>query len=116
MKVVISARGEKDLAETWRQLDRGGVRSLAVPADITRAADRSRLLEATRAKFGTVDVLVNNAGTDHPEFFAEADFGRLERMIDLNVVALMAMTQLVLPEMMERRSGQVVSSGGNCQR
>jgi short-subunit dehydrogenase len=109
MKVVISARGEKDLAETWKQLDRGGARSLAVPADVTRAADRSRLLEATKAKFGTLDVLVNNAGTDHPEFFAEADFGRVEGMVELNVVALMAMTQLVLPEMMERRSGHIVN-------
>jgi short-subunit dehydrogenase len=109
MKVVISARSADDLAEAQRQMDRGGTRSLAVPADVTKAADRVALLEAARAKFGPVDVLVNNAGTDHPEFFAEADFGRVERMIDLNVVALMAMTQLVLPDMIQRGSGHIVN-------
>jgi short-subunit dehydrogenase len=109
MKVVISARGADELAETQKRLDRSGARSLAIPADITRAADRVGLLAATKAKFGTVDVLVNNAGTDHPEFFADADFGRIERMVDLNLVALMAMTQLVLPEMIERHSGHIVN-------
>jgi short-subunit dehydrogenase len=109
MKVVISARSADELAEVQKQMDRSGARSLAVPADVTKAADRAALLAAAKTKFGTVDVLVNNAGTDHPEFFADADFGRIERMVDLNLVALMAMTQLVLPEMIERRSGQVVN-------
>ncbi len=109
MKVVISARGVEELTEAQKQMDRSGARSLAVPADVTKAGDRVALLEAAKAKFGTLDVLVNNAGTDHPEFFADADFGRIERMVDLNLVALMAMTQLVLPEMIERHSGHVVN-------
>jgi short-subunit dehydrogenase len=109
MKVVISARGADELAEAQKLMDRAGTRSLAVPSDVTKPADRVALLDATRAKFGAVDVLINNAGTDHPEFFADADFGRIEHMVDLNIVALMAMTQLVLPEMIARHSGHVVN-------
>ena len=109
MKVVISARGGADLDAFQKQLDRSGSRSLAVAADVTSAADRAALLAAARKKFGAVDVLVNNAGTDHPEFFADADFSRVEAMVTLNVTALMGMTQAVLPEMLERRSGQIVN-------
>jgi short-subunit dehydrogenase len=109
MKVVITARSAGELDEVQKQMDRSAVRSLAVVADVTKAADRVGLLAAAKARFGVVDVLVNNAGTDHPEFFAEADFGRVERMVDLNLVALMAMTHLVLPEMIARRFGHVVN-------
>ncbi|HXA42819.1 MAG TPA: SDR family NAD(P)-dependent oxidoreductase [Candidatus Solibacter sp.] len=109
MKVVLSARGAEDLDAFQKQLDRGGSRSLAVAADVTSAADRTALIAATRKKFGQVDVLVNNAGTDHPEFFADADFTRVESMVALNLTALMAMTQAVLPEMLERRDGHVVN-------
>ena len=108
MKVVISARGADELAETQKRLDRSGARSLAVPADITNQPPGSAP-PAEEKKKKLVDVLVNNAGTDHPEFFADADFGRIERMVDLNLVALMAMTQLVLPEMIERHSGHIVN-------
>ena len=109
MKVVISARSEDELEDFRKQLDRAGTRSLAVPTDVTSHADRLGLVEAAKRKFGDIDVLVNNAGTDHPEFFADADFGRIERMVDLNVVALMAMTHSVLPDMLERHSGQIVN-------
>lgn len=109
MKVVISARSGDELNVFQRQLDRSGSRSLAVAADVTSAGDRSRLIAETRDKFGEVDVLVNNAGTDHPEFFADADFARVEAMVALNLTALMAMTQAVLPEMLKRGSGQVVN-------
>src|SRR5258708_5295282 len=109
MKVVINARGRDELETFQRQLDRSGSRSLAVASDITSAADRAGLLAASREKFGGVDVLVNNAGTDHPEFFAEAEFSRVESMVALNVTALMGMTQAVLPEMLERGSGHIVN-------
>jgi short-subunit dehydrogenase len=109
MKVVVSARHGEELEDFRNQLDRSGTRTLAVPADVTLAADRVGLVAAARRKFGEVDVLVNNAGTDHPEFFAEADFGRAEKMVELNLVALMGMTQVVLPGMLARRSGQIVN-------
>src|SRR5258708_40358590 len=102
MKVVTSARGREELEAFQRQLDRSGARSLAVPADVTKAGDRSALLAAARKKLGSGDVLVNNAGTDHPEVFAAADFSRVEGAVAPNLTALMAMTQAGLPAMLEQ--------------
>jgi short-subunit dehydrogenase len=109
MKVVLGARGGDQLEAVRAKLDRSGTRTLAVAADVTVPADRARLLAAARERFGEVDVLVNNAGTDHPEYFAGADFDRVGKIVDLNLVALMGMTQVVLPGMLERRSGQIVN-------
>lgn len=109
MKVVLSARNADELDAVQKQLDRAGTRSLTVAADVTSEADREALVAAAVKKFGVIDVLVNNAGTDHPEFFAEAPFDRVEQMVQLNVVAVMGMTRLVLPDMVERRDGHIVN-------
>jgi short-subunit dehydrogenase len=109
MKVVVSARGEEELESFRKQLDRGGSRSLAVPADVTSDTERQRVVAAARRKFGTIDVLVNNAGTDHPERFVETELERIRGMVDLNVVSVMALTRLVLPEMLDRRAGHIVN-------
>jgi short-subunit dehydrogenase len=109
MKVVVSARGPEELESFRKQLDRSGSRSLAVPADVTSDADRAGLVAAARRKFGSIDVLVNNAGTDHPALFVNEDFELIRGMVELNLVSLMGMTQLVLPEMLERRAGHIVN-------
>src|SRR5688572_5353628 len=60
--VVISARRQDRLDALARELDPSGARVLAVAGDITQGADRQRLVDATLARFGRIDVLVNNAG------------------------------------------------------
>jgi short-subunit dehydrogenase len=109
MKVVVSARGAEELEGFRKQLDRSGSRSLAVPADVTSDADRTGLVAGAKRKFGSIDVLVNNAGADHPGLFVDEDFEHIRGMVDLNLVSLMGMTQLVLPEMLERGAGHIVN-------
>src|ERR1700682_6225643 len=112
MKIVVSARGPEELESFRKQLDRSGSRSLAVPADVTSDADRAGLVAAARRKFGNIDVLVNNAGTDHPALFVNEDFELIRGMVELNLVSLMGMTQLVLPEMLERRGRPTATRPG----
>src|ERR1700730_3466056 len=109
MKVVVSARGAEELESFRKQLDRSGSASLAVPADVTSGSDRADLVASAKGKFGTIDVLVNNAGTDHPGLFVDEDFEDVRRMVDLTLVSVMGLTQLVLPEMLERRAGHIVN-------
>src|SRR5436190_21741464 len=61
-KVVITARRPERLETLARELDSTGANVLAVAGDITSDADRRKLVDATLAKFGRVDGLVNNAG------------------------------------------------------
>ncbi|HEY8740576.1 MAG TPA: SDR family NAD(P)-dependent oxidoreductase [Candidatus Dormibacteraeota bacterium] len=109
VKVVVTARNAEELEAVRAGLDRTGKRSLAVAGDITSPAHRAQLLEASREVFGDLDILVNNAGNDHPERFADSSLERVTAMFDLNVIALMDMTRLVLPGMLARGQGHIVN-------
>ena len=110
-KVVIAARRQDRLDALARELDPSGARALAVSGDITSDADRRHLVEATLAKFGRIDGLVNNAGygTRGPVELVPVDL--IRQNFETNLFSLIALTQLVLPIMRERGSGCIVNIG-----
>jgi len=57
----------------------------------------------------TVDYLINNAGFGDYGFFNESDWGKLERMINLNITALTQLTKLFLFDMIKRRDGKIMN-------
>jgi len=61
-RVVLAGRREDKLAQVARRIESTGGTALAVPTDVTRADDCRQLCEETVARFGRMDVLVNNAG------------------------------------------------------
>ena len=77
-----------------------------VQADVTDAADRRRLVEELRRRFGGLDVLVNNAGGGRPRMVGEqiADYWR--HSLELNLISVVALSDLMVP--------LVVDSGGGC--
>jgi len=109
--VVIAARRPDRLDALARELDPSGARVLAVAGDITQDADRRRLVDATFAKYGRIDGLVNNAGygTRGPVEIVPVDL--IRKNFETNVFSLIALTQLVLPAMRERGSGCIVNIG-----
>ena len=110
-KVVISARRQDRLDALARELDPSGANVLAVAGDVTSDADRRRLVDETVTKFGRVDALVNNAGygTRGPVELVPVDLVR--KNYETNVFSLIALTQLVLPQMRERGDGCIVNIG-----
>jgi short-subunit dehydrogenase len=110
-KVVLSARRADRLEALARELDSSGTNVLAVAGDVTVAADREKLVTAARAKFGRIDALVNNAGygTRGPVEMVPVDL--IRKNYETNIFSLIALTQLVLPEMRERRDGCIVNIG-----
>lgn len=82
----------------------------AFAADIADEADVDRLAREVLARFGRIDVLVNNAGITGPHGpFATYDRTTLRRVIDVDLVGTMLCTQAVLPTMLERREGRIVN-------
>lgn len=110
-RVVISARRQERLDALARELDPAGDSVLAVAGDITAEADRRRLVEATLAKFGRIDGLVNNAGYGTRGPVERVPVELIRRNFETNVFSLVALTQLVLPGMRERGSGCIVNIG-----
>jgi 3-oxoacyl-[acyl-carrier protein] reductase len=111
-QVVLAARAEKDLeeaAEDVRRTGRGGA-VLAVAADVTKADEVERLIDETVARFGTVEVLVNNAGgTGRRSPFHELSDEEWFEVLDLNLISAVRLTRAVLPHMRRQRWGRIIN-------
>ncbi len=84
-------------------------RTLAVALDVTRPAQIAAAVGAAEARFGGIDVLVNNAGYGYQSSAEEGDEAEIRAMFDANVFGLFAVTRAVLPGMRQRRRGHVLS-------
>ena len=95
-----------EVCELIRGLDR---RTVAVGADVSRAPEVNRLVEAVEGELGPVDILINNAGIVQQkplEEITEADF---DAMIATNLKSAFLVTQRVLPAMREKKWGRIVN-------
>ena len=88
-----------------------GVPVRTVRSDLSEPGAAERLWADAAGPDGTVDVLVNNAGVGVYGPVAEQDAEALTRMLELNVVALTALTRLALPGMLRRGSGKILNVG-----
>src|SRR5208283_2004697 len=111
-RVVATARDAARIAE----LVRGHAESaLALKLDVDKPADVAAAVEATKEKFGRVDVLVNNAGYGYLAAVEEGEDADIRAIFETNVFGLAAMTRAVLPVMRAQKSGAIVnisSQGG----
>jgi NAD(P)-dependent dehydrogenase (short-subunit alcohol dehydrogenase family) len=82
---------------------------LAVALDVTDEAQAARAVGAALARFGHIDVLVNNAGYGLLGAVEEASADEVRRLYETNVFGLLNVTRAVLPQMRERRSGHVIN-------
>jgi 3-oxoacyl-[acyl-carrier protein] reductase len=109
-QVMISARGEEQLAKTAAEIAGAtGARVEYCAADVADPADLARLLDETRSRLGGVDVLVNNAGGPPPGGFDALDDEKWYRAHDLNLMSTVRLVRGVLPHMRERGWGRIVT-------
>ena len=82
---------------------------LAVALDVTSEAQSAAAVAAALARFGRIDVLVNNAGFGLLGAVEEASADEVRRLYETNVFGLLNVTRAVLPAMRPRRSGHVIN-------
>ena len=83
--------------------------ALAVALDVTDQSSIDRAIHAALEKFGTIDVLVNNAGYGYQSSVEEGDEREIRAQFDANVFGLFALTRAVLPAMRKQRRGHVIN-------
>jgi NAD(P)-dependent dehydrogenase (short-subunit alcohol dehydrogenase family) len=103
---VVTAR---DATSVQDFVDAFPATALALPLDVTDRAQISSALEQAKARFGGVDVLVNNAGYGYRAAVEEADDADVRQLFDTNVFGAVDMIKAVLPDMRARRSGSIVN-------
>ena len=87
----------------------GAARAQGVAVDVTDEASVKSAFAAVRARFGRIDVLVNNAGEAGSAPLAKSDLALWQRMLAVNLTGTFLCTREVLPEMTARRAGRIVN-------
>jgi short-subunit dehydrogenase len=108
-RLALAARSKSELEAVRDQLSSRGVEVIAVPTDVSDLGSLEKLVAAVEEKLGPIDILVNNAGIESVEDFEKSGIEESLQIIDVNVKGLIALTRLVLPSMVERRTGQIVN-------
>ena len=113
-QMVMCSRDEARIqfaAEEVREAS--GVRVEAIAADVTLESDLRNVAEQALARFGRVDVLVNNAGGPPPGGFDDVDDQAWQSGFELTLLSAVRLTRLLLPGMRERRWGRIVNVTSN---
>jgi NADP-dependent 3-hydroxy acid dehydrogenase YdfG len=112
-KVAVCARRGERLQEMERELSEAGAAAVLIfVLDVTRRTSVEQTLESMPAEWRGIDILVNNAGLSRGlTKVYEDDPQNWEEMIDTNVKGLLYVTRAVVPGMVERGRGHVISLG-----
>lgn len=110
-RIALAARSPEQLDRVRRGVEAVGGTAVAVPGDVTDGDDRTRMIETTQRELGPLDVLVNNAAFDEWVPFHTQPPDEIRRMVELNLTSAIELTRQVLPGMLERRRGHVLSMG-----
>lgn len=108
--VVVTARTTAALDELVGKIEEIGRGALAVTADLSVEEDIRSIADAAMARFGQIDILVNNGAIIHPRLsLVDFDPGLWRQVIAVNLTGTALMTRAVLPAMMARKSGKIIN-------
>lgn len=107
-ELVLSARREAELERVKAQCGEGPGAIHVVPFDVIDAASREAAFRRVQDVAGRVDILVNNAGISQRSLGKDTDISVDRRIMEVDYFAPIALTKLVLPQMIERKRGHLV--------
>lgn len=106
--VGLLARRADTLQEVVAEIEAGGGRALALPADVTDANAVSQAADVLRTEFGPIDVLFANAGVGGSAHAAKLEPAEFAGVIDVNVKGVVNSVSAVIGDMVKRGKGQLV--------
>jgi NAD(P)-dependent dehydrogenase (short-subunit alcohol dehydrogenase family) len=109
--VVLAARRAERLKELAEEIAAGGGTALPVPTDVSSELEVERLFQATRERFGRLDVLVNNAGTIARGAVDELPVAAWDEVMAVNLRGPFLCSQQAMRIMKEQRSGRIINIG-----
>jgi 3-oxoacyl-[acyl-carrier protein] reductase len=109
VNVILLARTQSDLDEVATEVHALGVKSLALTADVSDINSVNTAVEKALAEFKSIDILINNAGIAAFGKFLELEPTAWERIIQVNLMGTYYVTRAVLPNMIERQTGDIIN-------
>lgn len=113
---------EKSALETVSEIEKNGYNAIAVKCNVKNKNETDSLMKTVFEKFGSVDVLVNNAGVALQKLFVDVNENEYDEIFDTNVKGTINCSQSALKYMINQKSGSIVNissmwgiSGASCE-
>lgn len=106
-KILITGRNQEDLDKAVTELLDKGISIVGIRADVSVEEDNRRMAEEAISRFGTIDVLINNAGISMRALFEEMDVEVITKVMDINFLGVVYATKYCLPEII-RNKGSII--------
>ena len=106
-KLALITRSQSDINDLNSEFDSGRV--LSVCGDVSDSTVVAQFITQTIDKFGTIDVLVNNAGMRFRKEFLEISEDELDQVLNVNLKSIVFLSQKVLPYMIEKNRGKIIN-------
>jgi 3-oxoacyl-[acyl-carrier protein] reductase len=110
INLAIAARQEGPLKEAAAEIEKKyKVQVLPVPCDVTKLEDLENLVNKAKAKFGSIDILINNAGVSSQYPFEKQPLEDLEKLAHTNYLGYVRLIRLVINDMIANKSGAIIN-------
>jgi 3-oxoacyl-[acyl-carrier protein] reductase len=111
--ILVNARGNRTEAEAVaREIEAKGGRALAHIGDVADAGAMQVMADAVLARFGRIDILINNAALRREKPFAEMDYAEWREILDVTLDGAFHCTKACLPALRNSGAGTIVNIGG----
>lgn len=110
INLVLAARTKATLDETVNEIrKKTGVKVFGVPTDVAKLDDLTNLVNVALKQFGTIDILINNAGVSSQFPFEKQPMEDIEKLAHTNYLGYVRLIRLVINHMIERKQGAIIN-------
>ena len=108
-KVLLADRVEENALKTLEPIEKEGGEASVFVGDVTVGADCQAMADTAVARYGTVDILINNAGIPIGGTVVTLDEDRWDAIVDVNLKSVMLCSKYAIPKMIEAGGGAIVN-------
>jgi 3-oxoacyl-[acyl-carrier protein] reductase len=105
--VIVNFNNTRDAAEELA--NSFAAHAMAVKADVSSFEQVKAMIEAAEAKFGTIDIVVNNAGLALWKLFTQVEEAEFDRVFAVNVKGMFNVCKVTVPQMIRRQFGRIIN-------
>jgi len=111
LTVVLVARRLERLNQLANEIKRAGGSCIVIDADLSSATERTKIYNQVQTTFGSLGVLINNAGLGWYGFYADMPWEVASQLMEVNMTAVAHLTGLFLHQMREQNKGHIINIG-----
>ncbi len=109
-KVVVADIDARAGLETVHEIKKGDGEAIFVKTNVSRASEADHLMVTTVDKFGSIDILFNNAGIPGPHSITDTSEEEWDRVLGVNLKGVFLCSKFAIPYMVKKRRGAIVNT------